>query len=208
MTKVNISLMVTVCACIACTSPVFGSYMTFNGMGLSSQVRLHASGLLADNLKTPAGQLKVTYENTDYLAYCVDLNHYAKSANMTPESISVLNNSDMVAWLFDTYAYGVTTGTEAAALNVAIWEVLYETNDAFNAGTGYFWVSENQNVLDEANVLLASLDSMPTNYTPSNGLMVLDGLNAQDVVVPEPTSLGLLGIGAGCFIVKRRRRRV
>lgn len=206
MTKVKITLMVTVCACAAITTPVLGSYMTYNGLGLSSQVQVHASGLLADNLMVPAGQLKVNYENEDYLAYCVDLNDYAASTDVTEKDMSFINNGDMVAWLFETYADGVTTGTQAAALSVAIWEVIYETDPIFNAGTGFFWISENQAVRDGANALLATLGSMPSSYTPSNGMMVLHGEEVQDVVVPEPTSLGLLCVGGACFLRKRRRR--
>lgn len=206
MTKVNMILMVTVCACTTIPSPVLGSYMAYNGMGLNSQVRIHASGLLADNLKVAAGQLKVTHENTDHLAYCVDLDHYVKSADVTPEPMSFVNNGEKVAWLYETYAQSVTTGMEAAALSVAIWEVIYETDATFDAGTGYFTISENQGVLDGANDLLASLGSIPGSYTPSNGTMVLHNDQVQDVVVPEPTTLGLLGAGAVCFFAKRRRR--
>jgi hypothetical protein len=206
MTKVNTTLMVAVCACTAIPSPVLGSYMTYNGLGLNSQVRIHASGLLGDTLKIPVGQLKGTYENTDSLAYCVDLNHHVKSANVTPEPISFVNHGDLVAWLYETCAESVMTGIEAAALNVAIWEVIYETDATFDAGTGYFTISENQSVLDQANDLLASLGSIPSSYTPSNGMMVLHGENVQDVVVPEPTRLGLPGVAAGGFLAKRRRR--
>ena len=207
MTKVNTTLVVAVCACMAITSPVLGSYMTYNGMGLSSQVRLHASGLLADNLKIPVGQLKVTHENTEYLAYCVDLNHYVKSAYVTEQDMNGINNGDLVAWLYGTYAQSVTSGVEAAALNVAIWEVLYENDATFDAGTGYFTVSENQSVLEQANSLLASLVNLPSNYTPSNGIKVLHGDGVQDVVVPEPTSMVLLCAGAACLVAKRRIRR-
>jgi len=195
--------MVAVCACTAITSPVLGSYMTYNGLGFNSQVRIHASGLLADNLKVPAGQLKVAYENMDYLAYCVDLNHYAGSAEVSLTNINTINNGDLVAWLYDTYADGVTNGIDAAALGVALWEVIYETDAAFHAGEGFFSVSENQDVLTKANVLLGSV---PSSYTPSNGMMLLHSNQVQDVVIPEPTTLGLLGVGAVGFLVKHRRR--
>ena len=148
----------------------------------------------------------MTYENTDYLAYCVDLDHYAKSADVTEQDMNSINNGDLVAWLFDTYAQSVTSGIEAAALNVAIWEVIYENDATFDAGTGTLSISENQDVQNVANDFLASLSSIPSSYTPSNGMMVLHNDVVQDVVVPEPTTLGLLGIGAGCFFVKRRQR--
>lgn len=205
MTKLNTTIfMVAVCACIAIPSPVLGSYMTYNGLGLNSQVRIHASGLLADDLKTAAGQLKVTYENTDYLAYCVDLDHYAGSAEVSLEDINTINNGDLVAWLYDAYAQSVINGIDAAALGVAIWEVLYETDATFDAGDGYFSITDNQDVLDQANILLGSV---PSSYTPSNGWMLLQGDTVQGVVIPEPTTLGLLGVGAAGFLVKRHRRK-
>lgn len=207
MQKVNMTLVVTVCASLMITGPVLGSYMTYNGMGLNSQVRIHADGTLADGLKIGAGQLRVNYENWDYLAYCVDLDHYAKSADVIELDMSSINNGDLVAYLYDTCAAGVNSGVKAAALGVAMWEVVYETDVTFDAGTGYFTISENQDVLDEANDLLASLGSIPSSYTPSNGLMVLHGDKVQDVVTPEPSTLGLLGVGIVGFITKRRIRK-
>ena len=203
MQKVNMYLVVIVCASAMITGPALGSFMTYNGMGLNSQVRVNANGHLADGLKVQAGQLQINYENWDYLAYCVDLDHYAGSADVTELDITSINNGDLVAWLYDTYAEGVNSGVDAAALSVAIWEVVYESDDIFDAGTGTFSISENQDVEEQANDLLESLGCIPSSYTPSNGLMVLHSESDQDVMVPEPSMLGLLSIGAVGFLVKR-----
>ncbi len=206
MKKVNILLVVSLCASGAITSPVLGSYMTYNGVGLTSHVRIDADGLLADGLSVPAGQLRIGYEGMDYLAYCVDLDHYAGSADVTEMSLDSIHNGDRVAYLFDSYADGVNSGLDAAALSVAIWEVIYETDGTFDTGSGYFSISENQDALDEANVLLGSLSSMPAEYTAVPGRTILHGEQVQDVLIPEPATIALLGLGATGMLWRERTR--
>lgn len=192
---------------LAISPSAWGSLMTYNGVALSQTVQTHAPGKLADGLTTYAGQELITFENVNYKAYCVDLNQYAATAQATavPLNLTSFNNQWQLAYLFDTYAAGVTTDLQAAALGTAIWEVLTEPNGgAFDVTDTYsqFWITGNNSVAAAANALLASL---PANYTPTVWPVVLQSATAQDFIIPEPATLALLGVG-GLVLLRSRRR--
>ena len=191
-----------VLSCTVCVASA--DMMTHNGMGLKASVRIHAPGV---NTNTHAGQMLIGYGGEDHIGYCVDIYHNAGSMEADELTLSSLNNGDMVAFLFETYADGVSTGLEAAALQVAIWEVINEddAND-FDAQHGEFHVTGNNNVRNAANVLLASL---PTSYTTINDFYVLHNDDYQDmlIMVPEPGTMALLCLGGAYSLIRRRRRK-
>jgi len=185
--------------------------MTYNGMGLRDAVKVHAPGHLAHNLTVNAGQLCVTYLGEDYDAFCVDIDQHAGSGEVEEWTVYDLpQNGDLIAFLFETYADGVTTGVEAAALQVAIWEVLSETDDSFfDLTSGNFRIRKN-----DAAVTLATayLSTVPDSYTPTVEPVVLHSETRRDVIisggqVPEPASLSVVSLGAVLMLVRRRRRR-
>lgn len=180
--------------------------MTYNGMGLKSDVHLYAPGI--NNLHTYAGQMLVEYGGQNHIGYCVDIYHSVGTMEATELTLSSLHNGDMVAFLFETYANTVSTGIEAAALQVAIWEVINEDDvNGFNAEIDDLYITGNLAVLEAANILLASL---PTNgYTPTNDFMVLHNDGKQDILimVPEPGTMVMLCLGGVYSLIRRRRRK-
>ena len=190
------------------------SVMTYNGTGLNAVVKIHASGLLSDGRQVRAGQYLISYEGNDYTAYCVDIDAWAGTTEVVELGVDSLNNGDQVAYLYETYAGGVSTGTGAGALAVSIWEVLYETSSTFGVSQydGFFSISENPGVTSAGNSLLATV---PGSYTPLGDLVVLYSECRQDMlimipgggqIIPEPiTVLGLL-LGTGSLAGYIRRR--
>ena len=195
--------MVVSLASIACAD-----YMTFNGVGLNEIVRIHAAGTLADNLSVYAGQEKVRFLDTDLLAYCVDINQYSGSGEVTVGSVADLPHGNYIAYLLDTYAPNVATNHDAAVLGASIWEVLSEPTTDFDLSSGYFTISDNPGVLADANAMLASI---PRNYQPTVWPVVLHSDSVQDMAispscgVPEPVTISLLGLGGAAILWRKRR---
>lgn len=185
------------------------------------------------------GMLQVNYNGYDTWAFCIDLGaKVAIGDNDIIGTIEIADNYLYVEWLADTYAddlfvsagSGVDISYESAALQLAIWEVLYDNSSSwdvnylFGEGTGFFSYNRDQstelnNIYD---TYIKSLISAVSNTNLWNDwvssisegeYIVLElsqnGVDTQDIivnVVPEPTTALLLGFGLlGLCAVGRKK---
>jgi hypothetical protein len=209
MTRTKLTIAVTILPLLLAASAAPADMMTYNGLDLVSIVNFHGSGLLADGLNVYAGSYHVSYEGTQYDAFCVDADHYEGNEQVVERSVTSLHNGQKIAYVYETYVPSIHTAVDAAAVGVAIWELLYENREStFIASTGRFYITGNNPVRDAANNLLRDL---PDTYEPTTNLVVLDAANHQDMLitssnpVPEPATMVLI-LAAVPLVICRCRR--
>lgn len=192
--------------CVGVASSIQASPVTFNGMGLNQYVTYKYEG---DDDTSRAGQILINFQSQNLKAYCVDLEHSVKSSwDASKASLDFIHGGRAAAFLFDTYSATVDTNLKAAALQVAIWEVVTDFGGSLNLLAGNFKVLDSESVRNLATTYLGSLPGDVGNYQ-SSSYIVKSGWDprSQHLIVPEPATLGVVMVAMGMMLADRRRRR-
>lgn len=199
---------------------------TFNGVGPGSNGHYSFNGGADWSNTGAAGHFNWTRTGGDYagaqgnfMSFCTELTEHISNGGNYCYTVAALEfapssgggmgsaKADLIRELFGRYytpAFGAPlTGTQATAMQLAIWEIVYE-DDSFALGLGTGLVrltNDNIAAMTVADAYLASLDGTgPLNNT----IVVMSGAGIQDQIIPAPGSLALLGLGG---LVATRRRR-
>jgi hypothetical protein len=107
-------------------------------------------------------------------------------------------------------AHALTDAKSEAAFQIAVWEITYETTGSYNLATGSATFTGGSAATD-GSLALATTWLAALGNAPSNGVMVLESREHQDVIfapVPEPETYALMvaGLMATAFVTRRRER--
>jgi hypothetical protein len=206
------------------------------GWGLSAVAKVYYDGAPETDL---LGEMRVTFPKGNsppgygaFTSYCIDMvdpipvptTFYTTPTTFSQSGLMSSWQSGGIqraAWLYNTISDDVTTGVQAAALQIAIYNVLY--NSGWN--TGRITMSpantQEQTIFNQAQSWAAtawSLDINSLHYTKTfwsarqnagGGGAVYQGLIGP---VPEPNQYGLgavlvLGSWASVEVLKRNRTK-
>jgi PEP-CTERM motif len=210
---------------LLCLTPSAANAATLDFTGMGKAEIVNISGSLR-TVTAYAGELDWNWLGTppagfsqSLYTYCVDiLNNEAdpqydvtvrSTDDMTPATspYSAAGAGAKIAWLVNTYAASIhSSGTneQAAGLQIAIWETLYDSNlGGFNLASGQFIVSASVGTMTWATTYLASLagNTGHAAWLDSPG----NGTGQDQVTVPEPSTLALLMLAGGLLFAYRRK---
>lgn len=160
-----------------------------------------------------AGQIGVRFDTgATALLFCADpfVGLRLDTVAVTPLAGSQVNQGERLAWMFNSYVPSVTQSWQAAAFQLAAWDVATDGGDGFANGKIRSNSGTNAQILAAASALVSASQGKSDDggifYQPTAGPRYSQTLfEAADHSVPEPSTYLLMG--AGLLVLSQLRRR-
>ena len=204
-------------ALVLSSFPVSAATLSVTGIdwSLGQTVDLSTSG---QSKVTFAGIIFAKYENSPVSLFCVDLftNVGIETFSVNSGSVDLLVNGRRASWLMQTYLPQIANAVQAAAVQVAIWDVVHDGGDGLTHGALRGGATSAQiNKLAEQYIAASSGQdsSAGSIFTHVDGPKAKQQLMAPShfaaaafgFVVPEPATY--LAMGSGLLILGMARRK-
>jgi PEP-CTERM motif len=169
-----------------------------------------------------AGQLRVHLESgphnsAQFNSFSVDLDRHlnvGQDYDVARRSTGHgLNHGPQIAWLYNTYGLStLTDGTRAAALQLAIWDLVEDGGDGLTKGDFKYLANDPVAALASQFISEAKHHRGRANWLDApGGQLNSDNVHGQSLLAPqlapEPTALLLFGMGAVGMVGYRFGRR-
>ena len=169
--------------------------------------------------------VELGYDNKSYDSFCIDFFHYAPRRTRTYQaeelgSVFDTNTMSNIYQLWDKNYSDSMSNLQAAALQVALWEVTtgytHFTEDSYDVFSGSFSMLYGRRNQEVGNLANSFLDALTDDYLMSDefSLLALTNPSKQNYLVsvpnapvPEPGTMFLMGAGlAGTGLIRLRNK--
>lgn len=153
-----------------------------------------------------ATEIRVLKDGQSVLAYCVDLftsigmSTYTNTTGLPDRYL----NGERAAWLYENYSGLVRSNGDAAALQLALWDVVHDNGDGFNSGLIRLGTGESilRTAADSLVLNSAGRESLSAtmlyNFEIGSGQRMqtlITGPQPDGVATPEPATFAMIGMG-------------
>lgn len=165
------------------------------------------------NTNIYSGQIGVRFDTgVTALLFCADpfIGLRLDTVEITPLAGNQVNQGERLAWMFNSYVPAMTQGWQAAAFQLAAWDIVADGGDGLATGRIQSASTTNSTILAAASALVAASQGKSDNtgifYQPTAGPRYSQTLfEAADNPVPEPSTYLLMGVGLLALSQLRRR---